>query len=70
MAAKQTHLQSICEIASGDLMPEILGKILRRVIFNFCRADGSEVRDIPFCYYACEPILSISCFDRSNQDYF
>ena len=41
--SKRIHLQSICEIASGDLMPEIFGKNLRRVIFNFGRADGSEV---------------------------
>ena len=58
--SKQIHLQSICEIASGDLMPEIFGKNLRRVIFNFRRADGSEVRDILFCDCACEPIFSIS----------
>lgn len=42
MAAKQTYLQSICEVASGDVLPEAFGKNLRRIIYNFCGTEEVE----------------------------
>lgn len=66
-AAKQTHLQSICDMASGDVLPEVSGKNLRRVIYNFCRAEEVESEIIPFC--DCEPMLATICFDKTNLDY-
>lgn len=69
IAAKQSHSQSICEKTSGGLVSEIFGKNLRSIIYNFCRGDGSAIRAISFCACACDPILFISGFDKSNQNH-
>lgn len=42
MAAKQAHLQSICEIAAGDLLPEISGKNLKGLFITSVEQMGVE----------------------------